>query len=100
MGETPDGRKEPVELVVGPDNKTIMVSFMPTVPGVHKVFILRNGKPVNGGPFNIRITKADIIAADPQNKGQKPGVGDRCAIEFDSLDFELPKDFKDLKATL
>jgi hypothetical protein len=96
--ESPSKKKEPIELQLGPDNKTILISFLPTEVGVYKVHITRLKRPVQGSPFEFTITQADVDASSPKATGDKPGVGDQTSINFSASDITLPRDLSALKA--
>ena len=86
----PDGKKEPVECTSTPDNH-LGLEFTPEEPGRHVIDVTKKGKPVNGSPFEI------IVA---EKEPSQPKVGDVCDLDYDLPDVTLPKDLKDLKATL
>ncbi|XP_066922248.1 filamin-A-like isoform X11 [Clytia hemisphaerica] len=88
----PSGKKEPVPCDMAPDG-SLAISFTPEEVGKHLLDVKKNRKPVKGSPFEIMVEEA----VSPVSK---PTVGNKCDVDFDIPDIDLPKDLKDLKAKL
>ena len=88
----PSGKKEPVPCEMAPDG-SLAISFTPEEVGKHLLDVRKNGKPVKGSPFEIMVEEA----VSPVSK---PTVGNKCDVDFDIPDIDLPRDLKDLKAKL
>ena len=55
---------------------------------------------MQGSPFKINVTPSDVDSCKPKSGGELPGVGDKCAVNFDIPNVKLPNELKDLKAML
>lgn len=88
----PSGKKEPVECTMAPDG-TLLIGFVPEEVGKHLLDVKKNRRPVKGSPFEIMVEEA-------LSPVSKPTVGNKCGVDFDIPDIELPKDLKDIKAKL
>jgi len=91
---SPSGKEEPVELLAGPNNKTILVSFMPTEVGKHLIHIKKNGKPMGDSPYEVIVKaedlapgKADASKVKCYGKGLTNGdPNTRCEFTVDTRD--------------
>jgi len=90
----PSGKEDPIELLAGPNNRTILVSFMPTEVGKHLIHIKRNGKPVGDSPYEVNVKaedlapgKADASKVKCYGKGLTNGdPNTRCEFTVDTRD--------------
>uniref|UniRef100_T2MH46 Filamin-A n=1 Tax=Hydra vulgaris TaxID=6087 RepID=T2MH46_HYDVU len=77
--------KEPIELKLNSTNH-IVVNFLPSEPGLHKVSIKRNGKHIDGSPIEIMV-----------GAGKKKPT---CDVGFVIPGISLPDDLKKLKGSV
>ena len=54
----PTGKKEPLELGIGPDN-SLSMNFTPTETGKHVIDITKNGKPIKQSPITILVEEEE-----------------------------------------
>jgi filamin len=88
----PSGKEEPVELLAGPNNKTILVSFMPAEIGKHYIHITKHGKHVGDSPFEVMVKAEDLApgkadASKVKCYGKGLNLGDpnsRCEFTVDT----------------
>ena len=85
----PNGEKEPIECTCTPEN-TLGLEFTPKEPGKHLIDVTKRGRPVKGSPF-------EVLVGSPESK---PTVGEKCDLGLDIPGVDLPRDLKDLEATL
>ncbi|XP_065067168.1 filamin-A-like isoform X4 [Rhopilema esculentum] len=88
----PSGKEEPMEVRCNDDN-TLNLSFTPTEPGDHYVYVKKDGKNVNGSPFLIAVEMSE----EPE---RAPTVGSPCDVAVELPDLRIPEDLKFLKCTL
>ena len=62
---TPSGTEEPCELSAGPNNRTIVVSFIPKEAGEHKLNIKKSGRHVGQSPYKVIVKPEDVAPAKP-----------------------------------
>ncbi len=62
---SPSGKEEPAELKAGPNNRTIVVSFMPKEVGKHLLNIKRRGKHVQNSPYEVIVKPEDLPVTKP-----------------------------------
>ena len=81
--------EETLEVTKGP-GESVLVSFIPEVPGEHQLSMLVSGRHVSGSPFPIPVTEspAATVTGNPMSLAlELPGVN-------------LPADFEHLTAKL
>lgn len=54
----PTGKKEPLELGIGPDN-SLSMNFTPNETGKHVIDITKNGKPIKQSPITILVEEEE-----------------------------------------
>ncbi|XP_065679926.1 filamin-B isoform X2 [Hydra vulgaris] len=81
----PNNQEEPIELKLNSTNH-IVVNFLPSEPGLHKVSIKRNGKHIDGSPIEIMV-----------GAGKKKPT---CDVGFVIPGISLPDDLKKLKGSV
>lgn len=59
----PSGKREPLDLSVGPDNSLAM-NFTPTETGKHVIEITKNGKPIKQSPITIIVEEEEKAKVD------------------------------------
>jgi filamin len=67
------------------------LEFIPEEPGEHIIDVKKLGKPVDGSPFRVLVQEEEPDA---------PKVGDNVSAAYDLPDIVLPRDLKDLEASL
>ncbi|XP_057297037.1 filamin-B-like isoform X3 [Hydractinia symbiolongicarpus] len=88
----PSGEKEPIKCSMAPDG-SLAIGFTPKEVGKHLVDVRKNRRPVKGSPFEIMVEEAT-------SPDSKPTVGNKCDVDFDIPDIDLPADLKHLNAEL
>ena len=61
----PSGKEEPAELKAGPNNRTIVVSFMPKEVGKHLLNIKKRGRHVQNSPYEVIVKPEDLPVTKP-----------------------------------
>ena len=90
--ERPTGKKEPIDLKLGPDN-TLSISFTPTEPGLHLIHIKKSRRPIKDSPIKIMVDEAAPVE-------KVPTVGNPCDVNLELPDIKLPDDLPELMAVL
>ena len=90
--ERPTGKKEPVDLKLGPEN-TLSISFIPTEAGLHLIHIRKRRRPIKDSPIEIMVDEAAPVE-------KAPTVGSPCDVNLELPDVVLPDDLPDLMAIL
>ena len=75
------------------EDNTLNLSFTPTEPGDHYIYVKKDRRNVNGSPFLIVVE----TAAEPE---KAPTVGSPCDVAVELPDLRIPEDLKYLKCTL
>ena len=88
----PTGKEEPLDVRCNEDN-TLNLSFTPTEPGDHYIYVKKDRRNVNGSPFLISVEAAD----EPE---RAPTVGSPCDVAVELPDLRIPEDLKYLKCSL
>merc|ERR1712015_135109 len=99
--EFPSGKKEAIELISGSNDKTIVITFLPTEVGKYLIHITFTGRLVHKSPFKMTsmVTQSEIEQCRLKAKHGKQG-GFKYSINFQATDFVLPNDLKHIKAKL
>lgn len=92
MLKRPTGKEEPLEVRCNEDN-TLNLSFTPTEPGEHYIYVKKDGRNVNGSPFLIVVE----MAPEPE---KAPTVGSPCDVAVELPELSIPDDLPYLKCTL
>lgn len=109
--------EEPIQLKQNSDG-SLSVTFIPREPGVHKVHVRKDEKPLPGSPYEVEVI-GDRVVDTPSKKPsqnipreeavftkeiapceEKLPVGRTCDLNLDIPEFSLPRDFRKLSATL
>jgi filamin len=119
--------EEPITLKKNSDS-SLSVSFIPLAPGVYKIHVRKDSRPIPGSPFEIEVIDDRVSGTSekvphgkkPSDKmpigevpreetmftkeiaptDEKPPVGRICDFNMDIPGFSLPRDFRKLSATL
>ena len=119
--------EEPVTLKKNSDD-SLSVSFIPLEPGVHKIHVRKNSKPLPVSPYEIEVIDDRVFdtpekapdGKEPVDKmpyreapkeeslftkevapaDEKLPVGRICDLDLEIPGFSLPRDFRKLTATL
>ena len=88
----PSGKREPVKVTMNPEGN-VAIDFTPEEVGKHFIDLKKNGRPVDGSPFEVVVEEASF-------EKENCRVGQTCAINLDIPEISLPGDLDKLKAEL
>jgi filamin len=81
----PSGRVETIKCSTS-RSRHMSVEFVPQEVGKHTIEVVKKGKTI----------KSVAVSVAPPKQSSKPTVGNKCGVDFDIPDVELPKDLKNL----
>jgi hypothetical protein len=81
----PSGRVETIKCSTS-RSRHMSVEFVTQEVGKHTIEVVKKGKTI----------KSVAVSVAPPKQSSKPTVGNKCGVDFDIPDVELPKDLKNL----